>query len=77
MRENKGLIVEEYLNKIIYASSDVSVGEILVGFSCRPTGGGAEVARSFKKLGERGLHAYSNINTTLLWGFLYNSILDR
>jgi hypothetical protein len=68
MRENKGLIVEEYLNKIIYASSDVSVGEILVGFSCRPTGG-AEVARGFKKLGERGLHAYSNINTTLLWGF--------
>lgn len=30
--------MEEYLNGIIYASLDISVGEILVGFPCRPTG---------------------------------------
>lgn len=55
MRENKGLIIEEYLNKFIYASSDISVREILVGPGKKV--GGAEVARSSKKLGERGLYA--------------------
>ena len=45
--------MEEYLNRIIYASLDVSVGDILVEFPCRPTEQKSwrlSVQRSSKKL---------------------------